>query len=76
MHLQENQKKTLNRIEKSLNRVLKKIKRDEKEDSKWTPAIARAYGIRIDSKIKSSGRSGLQAQSIDDKLDSIIKMCM
>ena len=35
MDLQENQKKTLNRIEKSLNRVLKKIKRDEKEDSKW-----------------------------------------
>ena len=54
----------------------RKICQQEKEDSKWTPAVARAYGMRIDQKIKSLGRNGLAKLSTEDKLDSIIRMLM
>lgn len=74
-HLSENPK-ILNQITKSLKDLATKISQQEKEDSKWTPAVARAYGMRIDQKIKSLGRSGLNKPSVEDKLDSIIRMLM
>ena len=74
-HLNENPE-ILNQISKSLQDLTTKISQQEKEDSKWTPAVARAYGMRIDQKIKSLGRSGLTKPSVEDKLDSIIRMLM
>ena len=74
-HLNENPQ-ILNQITKSLKDLATKISQQEKEDSKWTPAVARAYGMRIDQKIKSLGRNGLAKLSTEDKLDSIIRMLM
>ena len=73
--LQEN-KKLLQRIDKTLQQMRKDRKKDKKSDSKWTPALARAYGMRIDQKIKSLGRSGVSKQTPEEKLDKIIKMLM
>ena len=66
--LQEN-KKLLQRIDKTLQQLRKDRKKEKKSDSKWTPALARAYGLRIDQKIKSLGRSGVSKQTPEEKLN-------
>ena len=53
-HLNENPQ-VLNQITKSLKDLATKISQQEKEDSKWTPAVARAYGHRT-SRIPSVER--------------------
>ena len=68
--------KILNQISKSLKDLKDKFINKEKGDSKFTPGIARVYGMKIDHKIKSLGRSGISKISVEDKLDSIIKMLM
>lgn len=75
MHLLES-KKTINRIEKIVKKIQKRFDKEDKNDSKWTPGIARAYGLRIDNKVKSLGRSGISSQTTDEKLDAILKMLM
>ena len=74
-HLQED-KNLLKRMNKTIQTIKKDLDKREKSKSKWTPAMARAYGLRIDQKIKSLGRSGLSKLSVEDKLDSILKMLM
>ena len=49
-HLQED-KNLLKRMNKTIQTIKKDLDKREKSKSKWTPAMARAYGLRIDQKI-------------------------
>ena len=73
--LQEN-KNLLKRIDKTITQIKKDRDKEKKSDSKWTPMLARGYGLRIDTKVKSLGRQGLSKQTPEEKLDKIIKMLM
>ena len=74
-HLQENPR-TLSRIDKMVSHLHDQMEKDKKGDSKWTPAIARGYGMRIDYKVKSLGKQGLSSTNTNEKLDLILRMLM
>mgnify|MGYP001254938319 CR=1 FL=1 len=67
-------------LERDIYRTVQRIEKNqqdkEKKKSKVTPALARAYGLRIDYKVKQLGRKAVGNPDLDTKLDLIARMIM